>query len=157
MQPGLLGRHEVMVMRDGGSTGCTIRKSLVDRDQYTGRYVHCKMMNSSVEVLPEARVYLQSSFYTGWVTAAAMEQPICDFIIGNIPGVRNFVSADIATQTSAAAVTRGMKRKPPRSVPLQVPSVTELANSREVKDLQQSDPSLTGVRRALENGEERNT
>ena len=84
---GIVNGRMVRVMRDTGSTGCTVRRSLVEPNQYTGRRICCKLIDGSHLTVPEALIDVQCSFFTGRVEAAVMKNPLCDFIVGNIAGM----------------------------------------------------------------------
>ncbi|XP_042236025.1 protein NYNRIN-like [Homarus americanus] len=64
------------------------------------------MNNGSITTVPEARVHVESPFFTGWINATVMSEPISEVIIGNIEGVKSSCFMEATTQTSAAAVTR---------------------------------------------------
>ncbi|XP_076031117.1 uncharacterized protein LOC143019364 [Oratosquilla oratoria] len=110
------------------------------------------MADGSTTVVPEATVHVESAIYTGWVEAAVMRNPISDCVIGNIPGARNTSTVEAGTQTTAAVVTRAMVRNLSAAVPLTVPEMQELIDSKEVQDRQLDDPSLETVRRKLQDG-----
>lgn len=78
-------------MRDTGATSVTVSGELVGRHRYTGRRICCKMINGDEINVPEARVFIRSTFYTGEGLAAVVRKPICEVIVGNIPRVRNSV------------------------------------------------------------------
>ncbi|XP_042865110.1 uncharacterized protein LOC122248852 [Penaeus japonicus] len=105
------------------------------------------MIDGSLVNVPEATIHVESPFFTGRVTAAVMVNPIFDVVIGNIKGVRNSCAADAATQTGAAAVTRGMVKMKEELTPLT--SVSDLVNCQDIVQEQESDPSLESVRRKL--------
>ena len=143
---GVVNGKLVDVMRDSGSTGCTVRRSLVNACQYTGRKIRCRLIDGSLLTVPEAVVDVQCRLFTGRVEAAVMKSPLRDFILGNVGGVRDRCGVDATTQT-VAAMTRSMARaKESRQIQLRVPSVPDLMNSSEVKRDQRVDPSLEVVR-----------
>ena len=153
---GRLGEHAVKVMRDSGSTGCTVRRELVRGDQYTGREVNMILLDGARLRVPEVEVWVTSPFFTGLIKAAAVIKPLYDVIIGNIRGVRNAVSRDAEAQTCAATVTRAAARRKSRVVPLRVESPSDLINSEDVVQEIETDPSLQIVRKHYLEGTTRN-
>lgn len=113
---------------------------------YTGEQCNVTMIDGTKRMYPLSCVEVQSTFYTGRVTAAVMQNPVSDFVIGNIPGVKNSCSTDVSTQTSAAAVTRGAARATRKVVPLQVTTATDLDDSEDVIAEQARDPTLSHAR-----------
>ena len=77
-------------MRDMGSSGCVVRKSITSRAKYTGRTINCKLMDGSELPCLAVEVYVESPYFNGWTRAAIMENPVCDFVVGNIPGAMKF-------------------------------------------------------------------
>ena len=168
--PGLVEGREVNVMRDSGSTACIIAKRLVASDRYTGRSFAIILMDGTERHVPEALVYCETPFLTGKVRAAVVENPIFDFIVGNVQGVIDHSERLVcrATQTEPtmreskarsekpvlrkedlqvnAAVTRSMAKRPPRPPrPLRVVEVEDLLQSGDVAEEQKRDPSLKNL------------
>ena len=121
------------VLRDNGSSGCSVKQCLVRPEEYTGRQIQVKMIDGSVRLFPEAQIQVTSPFFTGSTVAVVMPQPLFDLIIGNIKGAKNSCAIDVATQTSAIAV---------------MPQ--DLFYSQDIVQEQQSDPTLAGVHRKLQ-------
>lgn len=174
---GTVGDRKVKVMRDNGATVCTLRHSLARGHEFTGvsRKVH--LLNSAVVEAPEVRVRVDTPFYSGWITAVTLEEPLYDLVIGNITGARNGLTRDAVTQTpdaaitaadteegtnslspaeddqvGAAVLTRAAARRKDTVRPLVVQSPGDLANSEEVRKEVESDPLLQGVRRKVLEG-----
>ena len=140
-------------MRDSGATGCVVKQDLVMPRQYTGEKIDLIKIDGTEVVVPAAEIDVCTPFFQGRVKAAVLEQPIYDVIIGNIPGVRNFPSVDVGTQTMAAVVTRQAARMEPQRVkPLTVTSISQVISSREVKEEQKADPTLAYIHRLNEEG-----
>ena len=76
MGTGKVGEKKVSVMRDSGSTVCTLRRSLARRHEFTGRHLELSMLNSAVVSAPEVSVLVEAPYYSGWITAAALENPL---------------------------------------------------------------------------------
>ena len=85
---GVVNGHIVTVLRDSGCSGTVIRRSLVRNEQFTGLKPLCVLTDGTVRRVDEAKVEVQTPFFTGEVKAMCMQNPIYDRIIGNIPGVR---------------------------------------------------------------------
>ena len=150
-------------MRDNGSTACIIARRLVAPNRYTGRSFAIILMDGTELRVPEARAFCETPFLAGEVKAAVVENPIFDFIIGNVEGVIDKCEESVckATQTesgvspgklvpgprdqqASAVVTRSMARKPPRPPrPLRVMEVGDLLQSGDVAEEQKEDPSLS--------------
>lgn len=142
----------IEVLRDNGSSGCIVRDSLVGDGQFTGKWIHVRMIDGTVVTVPEACVEVDSPFFSGRTTAAVMRDPIYDFIVGNIPGASFGPRNDVATQTGAVAVTRSAAKAKVSSKPLSISTPKELAQSHDVVQEQQSDKTLGSVREKLEKG-----
>ena len=84
---GWIGGQEITVLRDTGSSGVMIRAELVDSSQYTGRNQRMMSITSRLEEFPVAWIQIDTPVFAGYVQALCLPNPICDLIIGNIPGV----------------------------------------------------------------------
>lgn len=144
-----MGGVSVEVLRDNGSSGCIVRDSLVRNHQFTGRRIKVCMINGSTTTVPEARVEIESPFLSGSILAAAMRDPIYALIVGNVQGAKSGSTSEIATQTGAAAVTRGVAKARGNPKPQMVTTPAELAESQDVVQEQQQDASLASVRAKL--------
>ena len=148
-----MGGVRVDVLRDNGSSGCSVKQSLVRPEQYTGRYIPLIMIDGTTREFPEAIIHVNCPFYTGSVRALAMPEPMYPLIVGNITGVRNGSIVDKSTQTAAAALTRAAAKAAKLSqAPLRVDSPQELMNSEEVAREQQQDPTLACAWKHLQKG-----
>ena len=176
MGAGFVGDRKVTVMRDEGSTICALRYSLVRGHEFTGKTVRMLLMNSMPVNAPEVRVKVKTPYYSGWLTAVALETPLFDLIIGNIPGATGGPCKDAATQTpgpvlsphdygeaphtelvtqplvGAAVITRAGARRKENVRPLVVESPGDLINSDDVRKEVEVDPSLHSVRKRLLEG-----
>uniref|UniRef100_A0A224Z474 Zinc finger protein n=1 Tax=Rhipicephalus zambeziensis TaxID=60191 RepID=A0A224Z474_9ACAR len=89
--PTLLGKisgKEVTVLRDTGSSTVVVRKNLVRDSELTGRTSPVCLIDGSIRVLPEAKIEVETPYFSGKVTALCMTTPLFDLIIGNIDGAR---------------------------------------------------------------------
>ena len=142
-------------MRDPGSTICIVAKELVPNDQYTGQTYSISLMDGSTVYAPEAEVNCATTYITGKVKVAVIDNPIHKFIVGNVRGVKDWTPPpvlDCSTQTDiqnfateefSAATTRSMAKNAPRAgKPLQVASIDNLVNFTEIAKDQLQDPTL---------------
>ena len=146
---GRLNGIEVKVMLDSGCTTVGVRKSLVAPEQYTGEIKHCKQFAGDIVKLPIARVYLKSPQFSGEVEACVINDPVCDVILGNIPGLNMN-----ETQTTAAVQTRAQKQnenKPFRPLLTAKAPILNVGRS-EVKEMQHNDKSLKALFDKAERG-----
>ena len=74
--------------------------------------------------MPIARVEIDTSYLSGTVEALCLQSPICDVIIGNVPGVRRAEDPD-ANHHLAGVVTRAQARLGRDTVPLRVPEARQ--------------------------------
>ena len=86
---GYLGDVKVKVLRDSGCSSAAVRRDLVQPEQMTGKVHICKLFDSSLRQYPIARIHVNTPYYKGEVEAMVVKKPICDLIIGNIPGARD--------------------------------------------------------------------
>ena len=82
-------KDDVKVLRDTGCTTTVVRRSLCDLSDFSGEKQACLLMDGTLIVKPLVVTHIDTPFYTGQVKAIAMEHPVCDVVIGNIPGARN--------------------------------------------------------------------
>ncbi|XP_068208535.1 uncharacterized protein [Palaemon carinicauda] len=86
---------EVNVFRDPGCTTVLVKRALVPKHKFTGKYVDHKMANNQVFRYPEAIVDVVSPYFTGKTLAACMPDPIYDLVIGAIDGSTDGLSTEI--------------------------------------------------------------
>ena len=87
LMKGWMGDQEITVLRDTGCTGVMIRAELVNPSQYTGINQRLMSITSRMEEFPAAWIQIDTPVFVGQVHALCLPNPICDLIIGNIPGV----------------------------------------------------------------------
>ena len=87
LMKGWMADQEITVLRDTGCTGVMIRAELVNPSQYTGRNQTLMSITSRMEEFPVAWIQIDTPVFVGQVHALCLPNPICDLIIGNIPGV----------------------------------------------------------------------
>jgi hypothetical protein len=81
--------REVTVLRDTGCSGAVVRKDLCKPEDFTGEVKLCLMMDGQAIQAPVVNVQVDTPYYTGKMEALAMVKPLCDVVIGNIPGARD--------------------------------------------------------------------
>ncbi|XP_046566272.1 uncharacterized protein LOC124274942, partial [Haliotis rubra] len=152
--------HAVQVLRDTGCSGVIVRKSLVDEQHFTSDTQTCVMADSRAVVIPVAWITIDTPFYRGTVKAACPETPLCDLILGNIPGVRAPDNPfPETTETVLAVETRGQKRvREEGKIPMKtIVSVGVSLSRNEFVEMQRQDESLNKVRKMAEENKVRNT
>ncbi|XP_040064309.1 uncharacterized protein LOC120838441 [Ixodes scapularis] len=135
----------VSVLRDTGCNTVVVRRSLITEADLMGESSPVYLVDGTVRILPEARVHVDTPFFTGDLIAKCMENPLYDVILGNIPNVRapgdpdqswNLPKAENAGNppkgsgeeeeaypVTAAVETRSNKQKKQTSSPLRVPLI----------------------------------
>ncbi|XP_071082477.1 uncharacterized protein [Haliotis cracherodii] len=161
---GKVNGKPVDVLRDSGCTGVIVRRSKVEDEWLSSETQSCKLADSRVLILPVAWITVDTPFYTGKVRAACMDTPLCDLILGNIPGVREPSDPDQTwdkddIQMVSAVETRGQRRVRQEGMkPLKALKPVGLTLSRgEFITQQQQDSSLDKVRKLVEEGKIRET
>ncbi|XP_071098994.1 uncharacterized protein [Haliotis cracherodii] len=161
---GKVNGKPVDVLRDSGCTGVIVRRSKVEDECLSSETQSCKLADSRVLILPVAWITVDTPFYTGKVRAACMDTPLCDLILGNIPGVREPSDPDQMWDKDdihmvSAVETRGQRRVRQEGMkPLKALKPVGLTLSRgEFITQQQQDSSLDKVRKLVEEGKIRET
>ena len=93
---GWVEETEVHVLRDTGCNGVIVKYDLVPPQCFTGCHQQLILMDRSVIDGPVAKVRVDTPVFCGEVYALCIQNPICDFIIGNIPGAQQ-VSLEATT------------------------------------------------------------
>ncbi|XP_075741119.1 uncharacterized protein LOC142789654 [Rhipicephalus microplus] len=83
---GFLEDRPVHVLRDTGCNTVVVRQSLVPKEKFTGTTSPVYLLDRTVRYLPEAKVLLQCTLFTGEVLVKCMTDPLHDVILGNIKG-----------------------------------------------------------------------
>ena len=83
---GSINGTKTIVMRDTGFTTCVVKKSLVKREQMTGSYELCMLIDGIFKRYPTAMVELDTPYFSGRTKVLCMDNPVQDIIIGNIAG-----------------------------------------------------------------------
>ncbi|XP_067676459.1 uncharacterized protein [Haliotis asinina] len=152
--------HTVQVLRDTGCSGVIVRKALVDKQHFTSDTQTCVMADSRAVVIPVAWITIDTPFYRGTVKAACLETPLCDLILGNIPGVRAPDNPfPELTEPVLAVETRGQKRvREEGKIPMKTMESVGVSLSRnEFMEMQKQDESLKKMWKLAEENKVRNT
>ncbi|KAG0432419.1 hypothetical protein HPB47_020857 [Ixodes persulcatus] len=88
VRAGRVGKRTVTVLRDTGCSTVVVRRNLIPEEDLTGTAKAVYLVDGTDRMLPEARLWMQTPFFTGQLTAHCMESPLYDIILGNIPGAR---------------------------------------------------------------------
>ena len=154
---GRVGNHTVTLLRDTGCDRVVVKRDLVEQCQLTGDFQRLVLMNRSVLEVPVALISIDTPVYTGEVLALCMHDPICDLVIGNIPGVHREImgtsglpreekslAASAGDSHSCAVLTRAQAEKEREPVkPLHVSGYPTLSvNPREFREAQRKDDIL---------------
>ena len=86
---GIVNGEQVKVLRDTGCTAAIIKKDLVKPHQFTtktGRYI---TVDQTSRIAQFADVHIDCAYYTGVLRFMAIEDPLCDVILGNLPEITN--------------------------------------------------------------------
>ena len=84
LRMGKIANHNVLTMRNSGCDGVVVKK-----EQFTGGHWVCLLIDGTVGRYPVAELFIDTPFYTGKTLASYMDEPVRDFIVGNIPGVKD--------------------------------------------------------------------
>lgn len=122
---GRLGGQVVTCLRDTGCTTGVVRSSLVKHSQLTGRRKCFRMLDGTLRQADTAVICLESPIYSGELECLCVASPICDVVVGNVPGACGNVEG--GTESVNAVTTRAQARtqgKPPK--PMLAPIFSDL-------------------------------
>ncbi|XP_075526549.1 uncharacterized protein LOC142558281 [Dermacentor variabilis] len=85
---GLVFGQTASVLRDTGSNTLVVRRSLVPDKALTGNTAKLVLADGSSIEIPEAKVAINSPYFSGTAVAKCMTAPLYDVIVGNVPGSR---------------------------------------------------------------------
>lgn len=158
---GFVNGEKVRFLQDTGCSTAVIRESLVQREQCTGKFSWCVLMDGTIKKCPLAKIQVDCPFYRGEVEAMVMENPIYDLVLGNAPGVSKMPDENWGKQGEniAAVVTRAQAKKSERSIkPLNVAHVdAPLVNAVTLEGAQHEDSSLNKLWDLAQSGEMQKT
>jgi len=108
---GSIGGQVVSCLRDTGCTTGVVRSSLVKPSERTGRRKCFRMLDGTLRQAETAIIRLRSPIYSGELECLCVASPICDVIIGNVPGVKDVEdTVDARTERVNAVTTRAQSR-----------------------------------------------
>jgi len=113
----------VNVLRDNGCSTIVVRRSLVSDDKLTGQEEQCILIDGTVRYTPEAKIYIQTPFFSGLTTAICIENPMFDLVIGNVPGVRDVFIPQPVEQNTQAVQTKSQEKATKDLTPLLTPLI----------------------------------
>jgi len=96
---------------------------LVSDDKLTGQEEQCILIDGTVRYTPEAKIYIQTPFFSGLTTAICIENPMFDLVIGNVPGVRDVFIPQPVEQTTQAVQTESQEKATKDLTPLLTPLI----------------------------------
>ena len=79
----------VSVLRDTGCSGGIVRRSMCSEDSFTRETRTCVIINGDAFTAPVVHIMVDTPYFTGQFNALAVEKPVYDIVVGNIPGARN--------------------------------------------------------------------
>ena len=115
VRKGAIGDREADVLRDTRCSTAVVRTSFVKDREYTGERRKCVLIDGTMREFETAKLAVSTPFFTGQLEALVMQSPLCDLIIGNVPGAKGPDDPAVA----AAVETRGQRLKAMR--PLSAP------------------------------------
>ena len=151
---GYIGDQPVGVLRDSGCSSAAVKRAYVTDEQLTGQHSDCVLIDGTVRRFPLASISVDTPIFKGPLLAMVMKDPVCDLIIGNVPGLvtQGAVSQDACDTDSiqdepvaAAAETRAEERRARKPLkPLVTPDIKiDEVSGDQLRDLQASDESLS--------------
>ncbi|KAH9368018.1 hypothetical protein HPB48_021679 [Haemaphysalis longicornis] len=97
-----------IVLRDTGTNTVIVRQSLIPRAAFTGTTCTLQLADGKCVTVPEAKVFIESPFFTGMVLVSCLKSPLYDVIIGNVRGARDF--EDLARSPNRLSPETGWPR-----------------------------------------------
>ena len=85
-----MNETKVEVLRDSGCSVIVVKSALVSPFEFTGAYRQLILIDNSKLIVPTARCFVKSPFFTGLTEVICIEHPVCDLIIGNVDGVHPY-------------------------------------------------------------------
>ncbi|KAH9519211.1 hypothetical protein Btru_074973 [Bulinus truncatus] len=88
--PAIVNGQQIKCLRDSGCTTVVVKRSLVNKDQYMSKKTHIKLGDGTIKSCDVATIKIDSPWLAGICEAIILDNPVCDLIIGNLPGVMKF-------------------------------------------------------------------
>ncbi|XP_077515760.1 uncharacterized protein LOC144125877 [Amblyomma americanum] len=108
--PGKVAGRAVSVLCDTGASTVIVKRDLVQDEELTGTKSAVFVVDGTIRFLPEAKVTVDTPYYSGEVTALCMKDPLYDLILGNIQGVREAENPESLTKIKGQPVPAKSKR-----------------------------------------------
>ena len=121
VEVGYIGNQRVRVLRDTGCSSAAVRASLVAPDQMTEKVHLCVLIDGTIRRFPIAKLQVDTPYLTGEIEAMCMKDPICDLVIGNLPGARK---AKLTPSAECEALGPG-NRKPHQEQVMEIKAPVE--------------------------------
>ena len=86
---GLVNGMKVKTLRNTGCSGVVVKKFLKP-ENYTGEKGFLRLLNKQMVRCPVVRLKVDTPYFKGEVTGLALSDMICDLIIGNIKGAKEW-------------------------------------------------------------------
>ena len=145
---GTVNGKEVRVLRDTGSTGVVVRRSLVSDGQMLNKQSGVTLINNYNQRCPVARINIDCPFFRGSTDALCIDDPAHDLVIGNIEGSK---FPDM-THFSSGVVNKKRSKKSRKNRKVKVADKFIRQNRQELVLKQASDAKLADIRRRVESG-----
>ena len=118
---GEVNGKNVKVLKDTGANTNAVRRDLVLQEQFMASNIQCKQFNGDYAKLEIANIHVKTPFYTGWIEACVVENPVVPLIMGMTTGTnkplwealqsREGPSSCLDDSQSAGAATRAQVKK----------------------------------------------
>ncbi|KAH9378004.1 hypothetical protein HPB48_021092 [Haemaphysalis longicornis] len=79
-----------IILRDTGNNTVIARESLVPRAALTGTSCMLQLANGKCVLAPEAKVFIESPFFTGMALVSCLKSPLYNVVIGNVREAQDF-------------------------------------------------------------------
>jgi len=151
---GRIGDQVVSCLRDTGCTTGVIRSSLVKPSDFTGRRKCFRMLDGTLRQADTAMIHLESPIFSGCLECLCVVSPICDVIVGNVPGATGVDTTESAAggvrdEHVNAVTTRSQAKTQGRAPkPLKVPVLSDLHVS--VADMERMQKQSSDLARSFE-------
>ena len=157
---GIVANKRVEVLRDTGCNSAAVKRDLIDDKQLNGKTSNCVLIDGTIRRFPLATVHVNTPYFTGFLDAMVMDNPIHELVLGNIPGIRQKPDDEWRPKTLAsndegqsfanceiemgAVTTRGQSKRDRKPIkPLIVPErKSDEIDIERLKEEQNNDDSL---------------
>ena len=146
---GTVNGKEVRVLRDTGSTGVVVRRSLVSDGQMLNKQSGVTLINNYKQRCPMARINIDCPFFRGTTDASCIDDPAHDLVIGNIEGSK---FPDMTHFSSGVVKNKQSRKDRRKNRKVKVADKFIRQNRQELVLKQASDAKLADIRRRVESG-----